>query len=253
MKNNKNIKKIYVVFFIIGALFFCFGVFLSINKGENKRNNSKKDAETFNINGLYKQNDIKIYLYEINDSIMIHIYNDVDISIRKIKRIHDNIIELNEEKITIELKNNSIQVSSENEKINGNYTKDEKYTLDDYYNEFFCNDESLNNSSNIYNVHYTKDNYDLYMYQENKEKVHVKIAINNGNKIDYYESKYTIKDKNTLVNETSINTFKITIENDSLTILGLEKLFTEEKYANMNGKYTKVKNLSKEEIIKLFL
>ena len=254
MKKKNSFSAIVLA---IGVILLAVGAFLNFNGNKNKNSSEnndpndvtdmtdKKDNKKLtNVNGVYELNNVTIRLFEVDSNVSVHLDNKEYIYIGELVSIEDDTLKLKEKNITIKLRNNEIEVSSDENALNGIYKKTSDLSLDEYYSHYYSNKDL----DGKYNVYYKNDYYELYMFQVNEETVFVKITNNIKNNEIIYEKYYHITENNVLEATEDNFSVKIVIKDDLLTVEGIN--FDIEEFIKMNGTYNKVKNLTKNEVVK---
>ena len=244
----KNKKTFVISICIVGIILIAIGLALELNRttkeAKSDDNNSPKpatiDDKSNQIDGIYESNEISIRLFTIDNVISVSIFDNNKTVVRNLAELNDNNILTIDDSTKVKLiDDDMIEVSSNNEKINGKYKKVSDLLLDDYYSYFYG---ELKYSNSEYNAHYKKEGFDIYMYHAYDDYIYVKIK--------HDEFYYKIVDKNNLEFEKDNHISKISIGNDELTIDEIDKIFNDESYIEFNGTYKKEKKLTKEEIIR---
>lgn len=278
-ENNVNKRKktgliiaIIGVLLIIGSFVYLFlGTDMFKSKKESKEDKENKEDvknkdenKKFNYNGIYE-----------NDGVIVKIFDKKDLRSQELTKFFnvEFVIEANgwsigaafddddiinnkatasffDNEITIEFKNNEIEVTGNEATINNNqgfkngvYKKTGDYKTEDYFRDNI-GDPSLINS--IYNGKYNLDGKIVYMYQIEENRVKIVLIDNSPNSSFFYSNYFTIENgvlTEEVYGDDEIKT-TITFDGNNLILMDIEN-------QNISGTYVKEKNLTIDEIISL--
>ena len=217
---------------------------------QNSQTEEPKEAITDkiegNYNGIYEKDGTMVKIFEMNNEIFFDIQSD-EVSLSSKGELHNHQVEVDLfGTITIKFDVDKIIINYEtDDKISGEYLRSDGYTKEDYYMEKFGDPQLLNGK---YNARYQKDTAVIKMYQVNENTVYVEINDSNMDSMVSYASDFNIETENVLKSELFESNITITLTDEKLTV---EATSTDENsnIAQINGEYTKEKELTIEDII----
>ncbi len=255
MRKSRGIKGTLLYLFMMGAILFTFVLFLDdiyvlVNGSPtgNLTDKTEEDEEEVEEevvwSGIYKSdNNDEIRIYKANSTDLIVIVKSGSSTGKMIFKISNSDPKQSATTLlTITQKmnydNNAINVLDNNGNnliYPGKYTKQQEYTMINYFNDFYGDDKVVLFSK--WNGIYGNDTYTFKMYQ-NEDSLELRIKSANAT------SELTCEIENEkVICDTDLSDFELTLNEDSISING--KLNDK----TITGSYNKKSSYTMEEII----
>ena len=232
------------ILLIMGIGLISFGLFKVYQNDDSTKTDDSSNNNTIVFNGIYQNGDNVIKAYQKKDNTVYFSIETVDnntvVSFGKIdgNKVSSDIFDNN---YTLTLNDNIINLQTNNLDIPvGNYNKVKDYTINDYFNDNYGQEQYFNTK---YNGEYSLNDIKAYLYQE--DETIVRVYLIKG--FNVHDLEYEINEDGHLSSEIFDDKYEIIFNDNEFTIK--ETSDSEKKF---DGTYSKVKTLTMEDIINIF-
>ncbi len=246
-------KKVKYLFIIIGIILLLFGIIFILknnNKEQNKNTNEEINEKIYPFNGVFKNENKVIYMYQCDENNAFVSSKDGNIKMRlmidaKAENIAKGYLDIDE--CNFEINDEILKIETNNDRLqNGDYKKESSISAEEFFEVLIGKTDYFNEKK--YNGLYKLENSNLYMFQYSNDEVYVIIDSDKGS----YMNKAYISDENNLFMGDFSSNYQIVLDKDSLTFIIVSKNEMSTSSDDIfDGLYTKVKEITPLDVISI--
>ena len=229
----------------MGLTLIGFGVYKAFIEEKKEEQPKQKGVVKTEYSGVYRNGDATIKIYQRKDNSISFYLDGIENSVSFEGKINNNIVEKSifDDNYKIAFNNNSLTFETSDENAtSGTYNKISDYTMRDYYNDNYGDENYINTR---YNGEFKQGDIIARLYQ--KDENIVRVSIYKG--LNFHDLEYDIKEDGNLFTDSFDSKYEIEFNDDSFTF----KETSNDESKPFDGTYTKVKSLTMEEILEKFI